>query len=71
MSLGKIFSSESQLNKRLSSNSGASVSGSRAGSALPGKNNVVSIVEHRFRRMTEAHDRIRAALLASRGQTSR
>ena len=71
MSMGKFFASESQVNKQLSSNTAANPSGSRDGSVLPGKTNVVSIVEHRIRRMTEVHDRIRTALLASRGQNSR
>ena len=71
MRMGKFFSSGSQMNKQLSSNSSANGSGSTVSSALPNKSNVVSIVEYRFRRMTEAHDRIRTALLASREQNSR
>jgi hypothetical protein len=67
--MGKFFFSPSQLNQQPST--AANPSGSTAGSALPGKNNVVSMVEYRFRRMTEAHDRIRTALLASRGQNPR
>jgi hypothetical protein len=70
--MGKFFSSGSQLNKQLASNTAAAnASGSVAGSASPNKSNVVSIVENRFMRMTQAHDRIRTALLASRGQNSR
>lgn len=71
MGLSKFFSSESQLNKHLSSNTAASPSGPTAGSSLPTKDNVVSLVEYRFRRMADAHDRIRTALLASRGPNPR
>ena len=71
MSMGKFFASESQLNKQLSSNTAANALGSTVGSVTQNKNNVVTAVENRFRRMTEAHDRIRTALLASRGQNSR
>ena len=71
MSMGKFFFSESQMNKQVSSNTAAHTPGWVAGSASPNKSNVVSIVEHRFRRMTDAHDRIRTSLLASRGQDSR
>ena len=70
MSMGKFFSSGSQLNKQLSSNTTVKASGSRASSALP-KSNVVSMVEYRFRRMADAHDRIRTALLGSRGENPR
>lgn len=71
MGLGKFLSSESQLNRHLSSNTVANPSGPTVGSSLPSKDNVVSLVEYRFRRMTEAHDRIRTALLASRGPNPR
>ena len=71
MSMGKFFSSGSQIDKQVSSNTAANALVSTAGSAIPNKNNVVSIVEHRFKRMTETHDRIRTALLASREQNSR
>ena len=69
MSIGRFFSSDSQMNKQSSSHT-AATAGSTAGPALPSKNNVVSIVEYKFRRMTEEHDRIRATLLASREQNS-
>jgi hypothetical protein len=68
--MGKFFFSESQMNKQVPSNTVHTPS-LAAGSASTKKGNVVSIVEHRFRRMTEAHDRIRTALLASRWQNSR
>ena len=70
MKIGRFFSSDSQMSKQSSSNTAANASASTGGSVLPSKNNVVSIVEYKFRRMTEEHDRIRAALL-SQSQTSR
>ena len=71
MSLGKFFSSKSQMNKQLASRTTATPSDPTAISSLSAKNNVISLVEYRFRRMADAHDRIRTALLATRGQTPR
>lgn len=71
MSLGKFFSSKSQMNKQLASSTTATTSDPTAVSSLPSKNNAVSHVEYRFRRMAAAHDRIRTALLATRGQNPR
>ena len=70
MRLGKFFTSKSQMNKQLASDTANSLS-STAASGLPNKRSVVSTVEHRFKRMTEAHDRIRTAVLSSRWQNSR
>ena len=71
MGVGRFFSSDSQSKKPLEETQVLKSSTGSPGSPLPGRNNVVSIVEHKFRRMNEAHDRIRTALLASRWQNSR
>ena len=71
MGIGKFFSSDSQFKKPLEESEVATKSTASPSALLAGKNNVVSIVEHKFRRMNEAHDRIRNALLASRWQNSR
>ena len=70
MGIGRFFSSNSQYKKPLEPTELTSATAS-VNAALPGRNNVVSIVEHKFRRMNEAHDRIRNALLASRWPNSR
>jgi hypothetical protein len=71
MGIRKFFSSDSQSKKPLEASSGSEHSTALPNSRLAGKNNVVSIVEHKFKRMDEAHDRIRTALLASHSQNSR
>ena len=70
MGMRKFFSSDSQTEKPLQSRV-SERSTVMPGSTYTGKNNVVSIVEHQFKRMNETHDRIRNALLASHSQNSR
>ena len=70
MGIGRFFSWDSQSKKPLEE-SQLPKSSVASASSLGSKNNVVSIVEHRFKRMNDAHDRIRTALLASRWQNLR
>jgi hypothetical protein len=70
MGIGKFFSPDSQSKKPLEA-SQIMEGATSPRSLLARKNNVVSIVEHKFKRMNETHDRIRNALLASHSQNSR
>jgi hypothetical protein len=71
MRIGRFFSSDPQSKKPLQESQILKSPTGSPVSPLSGRNNVISIVEHKFRRMNEAHDRIRAALLASRWQNLR
>jgi hypothetical protein len=71
MGIGWLLTSNSQSKKSLEEGQSTTSSTASPGAGLAGKNNLVSIVEHKFKRMNEAHDRIRNALLASRWQNSR
>lgn len=63
MRMGKFFSSDSQMSNQLAPAANINQSDS-ADNKITNKNNVVSLVEHRFKRMTEEHDRIRHQLLS-------
>lgn len=70
MGIRKFFSSDSQ-SKRFLEASQILKGATSPRSLLASKSNEVSIVEHKFKRMNETHDRIRNALLASHSQNSR
>ena len=63
MGMSKFFSANSQMNKPLAANISTNPL-RRVSSALINRNNVASTVEHQFKRMSEAHDRIRTQLLS-------
>jgi hypothetical protein len=71
MGIGRFFASDSNSKQPLEESPLLKTSTTSPGSIAAGKSNVVSIVEHRFKRMNEAHDRIRTALFASRWPNSR
>lgn len=71
MGTGKFFFPNSQYKKSLQDEQGIERSTDLAGGQSTIKNNVVSIVEHKFKRMNETHDRIRTALFASYSKGAR
>ena len=63
MGMGNFFSSNLPLIKRFTSTAETNPSTPATDPAATQNKNIVSLVEHRFKRMTEQHDRIRSQML--------
>jgi len=70
MGIGRFSSSDSP-SKKPPVESDVLRSSTPPGPQPLGKNRVVALVGHRFKRMNEAHDRIRSAVLGSQRQNAR
>lgn len=64
MGIRQFFSSDSAMKKAVQADALSANAAVLPDTAFSRKSKVVSIVEHHFKRMNEAHDRIRTQLLS-------